>query len=489
MKKVREGENGLFLQELIKDWPCRIIGQQFRVHVSGITENSKVVKPGFIFVVKRGKREDGQSYLKEALENGAVAIVIDRNLSIACDERIPVIRVPNCATFLSHASAVLAGFPSERLTIIAITGTNGKTTVSHFISQLLQGMGCKTAVIGTVGVFVEGVCIQTNTSALTTLPAEELHPLLQKLVAQQVTHVILEASSIGLESSRLAHCEIDIGVLLNITEDHFEEHGSEAAYVQAKSILVQQAGKMIVNRDDIVCMELAKGIGQPALTFGFSKEADVQYKTQRGAAFIQHKHHCYEVQLKNNESFNQMNALAAISVLLELNIPLSSIILHLQRLSLPEGRMEKLVHDKIDVIIDYAHTPAALFAVLQSIKSKRILVVFGCGGERDKQKRKEMGEIAAYFADKIIVTSDNPRAENPLLIIEDIVSGMEHNSTPYTIEVDREKAIELAIEEARRGDCVIIAGKGHEKSQIIAGKQYSFSDREVAERMLQKKKK
>lgn len=485
-----KGSRVLLLQELLKDWPCTFIGEKYSIPIIGITENSKAVKPGYLFIARKGEIDDGISYIDEAIRLGASAVVLDRMLSLNIPNNIPLVVVPDCKKFISYASARLAGNPSERLKIIAITGTNGKTTVSHFISQLLSCFRIKTAVIGTLGVFIDGIHIPYKIPAMTTLPAEYLHPLLKDFEDKGVTHVVLEASSLGLSTCRLEDCRIDIGVILNVGVDHYEEHGSKEAYIRAKQKLVSMADRLVVNQDDVICQSMTNGIKKPFTFFGVSNQADLQ--------LIEENEYC-KVRLSNlerqfvlpfHESFNKMNALAAICSMEMLSFSLVDILSYTPILSLPEGRMQRIEQGGITVIVDYAHTPDALETVLQSLAKicqGKMITVFGCGGNRDKGKRKEMGEIAAFYSTVVLVTSDNPRNEDPLIIIQDITEGFPQGSTAVQIELDRAKAIQRAIDAATVGDIILIAGKGHEKTQHIAKQVLPFSDIDVAKQALHAK--
>ena len=483
VKMFGKGSRVLLLQELLKDWPCTVAGGKFRVAVSGITEHSLNVKPGFIFVARRGNKEDGTLFIEDAVRSGAVAIVIDRSTFPDVPICIPVIIVPDCRRFLSHASAVLSGNPSERLTIIAVTGTNGKTTVSHFIGQLLKGLGARAAVIGTTGIFINGIRINYPAPQMTTLPAEYLHPLLKDCLDWGVTHVVLEASSLGLETYRLEHCKIDVGLLLNVGTDHFDEHGGKESYIEAKKKLLTIAEKVIVNRDDKTCVEMAKSTAQTCMYFGTHMESDVRLNVLGKNLFIAYEDEMGELLLPVLGEFNRLNAVAAISALRVLSFRLATILPHTSSLNLPEGRMQQVEQGGVTIVIDYAHTPDALEAVLRSLSytcKGRLITVFGCGGERDKGKRGEMGELAVLYSSRVLVTSDNPRNENPLAIIGDILEGFGETSTAIKVEPDRDRAIRRAIAEARVGDVILIAGKGHEKTQHTAEGIVPFSDEEVA---------
>lgn len=463
------------LAELLKDWPCTVLCHDFRVDCTGVTEHSKHVKEGYIFVAKKGAEYDGFAFVKEAIESGATAIVVDRPIGQhEYKEVVPLIQVPDSSRFLSFASAKFAGYPSKELTIVAITGTNGKTTVSHFCSQLLQMHGVKTAIIGTTGIYVNGEPAIQSFPSLTTLTAEHLHPLLRRCVEEEVSYVFLEASSMGLAQDRLAHCEIDVGVFLNIGEDHYEEHGSKEAYIAAKKLLAYAAKKLVVNAEDEQCAAIVRNV-EACKTFFHSAYplADQQYEWP----FIGHH--------------NILNAQAALQVVRTLGFHVEQFYPFCSMLRLPEGRLQRIEQHGISCYIDYAHTPDALEVTLRALKphfSNNIVAVFGCGGERDVAKRKKMGSIASQYATHLFVTSDNPRKESPEQIISTIVEGVDQQKCELIIEPDRKLAIEKAIAFAKRGDCVLVAGKGHEKTQTIGQQMIPFSDVAEVQRALKNKK-
>ncbi|MFS0574373.1 UDP-N-acetylmuramoyl-L-alanyl-D-glutamate--2,6-diaminopimelate ligase [Sporosarcina sp. 179-K 3D1 HS] len=467
----------LHVTELLKDWPCTVTGGQLWSQVTGITERAATVEKGFIFVARKGKRQNGANYIEEAIRRGAIAIVVDRPSLSELPVDVPIITVPDCSKFISHASARLAGDPSERLTVIAVTGTNGKTTVTHFIGQLLARVGIRCAVIGTIGVFIDGCQVEYECPEMTTLPSEYLHPLLAYCESLGVTHVVLEASSIGLANSRLAHCHIDIGLLLNIGQDHYEEHGGRAAYIAAKQRLLHQANAVVVNQDDEQCRLMAEASGRPAVHFGIT-------------SMIGSSTDSILRELAIPGDYNKMNAIAAVSALIVLGYSENDIVPHIRTLELPEGRLQRLEQDGIQVYIDYAHTPDALEAVLQTLSTRcygKLITVFGCGGERDKGKRAEMGELAVRYSSLVFITSDNPRNEDPALIVEDIKEGFGGDCSTVEAVLDRKDAIRQAIFRAAPGDIVLIAGKGHEKYQQTATGVLPFSDVVEAERALSEK--
>lgn len=476
------------LAELLKDWPCSVTGGSIRVQVTGIEDDARQVKHGDIYVARKGKRTHGRRYIEEALRKGAVAIVMEEESLENIPLTVPVVWVPSCLKFLSFASAKLAGFPGEALTIIAVTGTNGKTTVSHLIGQLLLALGEQVAVLGTVGFYINGIKQIAMYEQLTTLQSKELHPMLKYCLQQGVKYVVLEASSMGLAQHRLDDCAIDVGVFLNLTEDHIEEHGGLEAYKKAKSLLGTMANVLILNGDDTFCRTVAMHSKKRRVLFGEGNRVDLQIQLlteveEQSTFSLQTSDSMHICTVPLVGAHNRQNALAAITTLWQLGFALEDICDVTESLSLPKGRLEKIANeDGVYVYVDYAHTAAALEAVLQAVKraSGQLLLVFSCGGERDRQKRFEMGAIACRYADMIFLTTDNPRGENPHDINEEIVAGFTQQQC-YDIILDREKAIEEALLSATSGDVVLVAGKGHEETQVFSHVTIPFSDRSVIE--------
>ncbi|GLC87578.1 UDP-N-acetylmuramoyl-L-alanyl-D-glutamate--2,6-diaminopimelate ligase [Lysinibacillus piscis] len=473
------------LAELLKDWPCSITGGSIRTVITGIEDYAQAVKPGDIFVVRKGKKTSGSRFIKEALARGAAAVVAEESLSIPiANQNIPFVWVPNTALFLSYASAKLAAFPAEALTVIAITGTNGKTTVSHFISQLLHALHKRVAVIGTVGFFIDGQKQVAAYEQLTTMQAKELHPLLKRCVRQGVTHVVLEASSMGLQQHRLDHCDIDCGVFLNLSEDHLEDHGGLEAYKRAKKRLADLSKKIIVNGDDKFCRSISIYDKKKSCSFGFDQHNDLHIQViheslGKTTLCLQTTTSEHIIAIPFVGKYHVQNAVAALMAVWRLGIPIEDIAAHMWCLTLPEGRLEKIDNPLgIEVYVDYAHTAEALQAVLQTLnRSKTLYLVFSCGGNRDKAKRFAMGAVASKYADIIFLTTDNPRDEDPTMINESIIAGFTERQY-YEVHLDRKVAIHQALARAKKGDIVLIAGKGHEQSQHIKNRQIPFSDQQ-----------
>lgn len=460
----------MHLIELLKDWPCTIRGNWRDVTIDSVTEHPNRLKKNCLFIARKGARHDGIESIEEALDKGAAAIVIDRSVSESTLSKwslrgAAVVTVPDCKKFLSFSSAQLSGFPSEELTVLAVTGTNGKTTVTHFIGQLLSQFGIKTAVVGTTGCYIDGEKVDEEIPSLTTPTAEYLHPLLRRCIDRGVTHVAIEASSLGLEMERLAHCRVSVGVFLNIGTDHFEEHGGRENYIKAKKKLCSLSDQIVVNCEDTECMGIVKDIEPPIHLFGRNVAGGCMPSEELIGSLPPGEH-------------NRLNAMAAASVVKLLGFPEREIFSAFRLLTLPEGRMQLVEHEGRRVFIDYAHTPDALSAALQAVTSlnpRKLICVFGCGGDRDKEKRPVMGGIAESYCDTIVLTSDNPRSEHPLAIVQHILTGTK-NPASISVIMDRKSAIHQAISASKPDDIVLIAGKGHETSQIIGTHEIRMSD-------------
>ena len=484
------------LSELLKNWPCEVKGS-IRVKIEGISENLSNVTENNLFVLRKGKNFNPFPQLPEIVKKGAAAIVVeDEKFFVQTNLNVPLIWVPNILSFMAYASHVLHGKPSELLKVIAVTGTNGKTSVTHFISQLLNGCHKKVMVVGTNGVFVNGQEDKAlAVESLTTLGPIQFHQLLAKAVEQQVEYVVLEASSIGLMMHRLDFCEIDIGVFLNLSQDHLDVHGSMEAYKLAKQRLAILAKRLVFNKDDSFCRAVSIVCRKKKAEFSIKEKANVHFQAlyqtpQTTFGIIQDETSYHMIELPFRFPHELSNVMAAITVMRMLEFDLKEICKVCSDLQLPKGRLERFSLEKgTDVYVDYAHSPGAFLAVLQPLKQmshyKRVIVVFGCGGDRDRLKRTEMGRVASKFADLIFLTSDNSRNESVEKINEQIKKGF-FATQQYEEIADREQAIVAALKEAGENDVVLILGKGHETSQMIGNTAVYFSDQEVIKNYLEK---
>ncbi|MFC7363673.1 MULTISPECIES: UDP-N-acetylmuramoyl-L-alanyl-D-glutamate--2,6-diaminopimelate ligase [Bhargavaea] len=477
------------LCELLKNWPCTAKGGDFRALVSGVTDHSAEVTPGSVFVARKGRSSSGLDHIQEALRNGAVAVVTDISRPPALPKGVSAVSVPDAADFLAYSCSAFYGHPSRELTVFAVTGTNGKTTTTRFIGQLLKSCGIRAAVIGTLGVWIAGRKAPLQIPPMTTLPPAHLHRVLRYCADEGVTHVAMEASSLGLSGRRLDHCSIDYGIFLNIGTDHHAEHGGEEAYLRAKGRLSDLAGQIIVNSEDPAVLSIT-GDRLPVKTFGEQSGGETHLRivdNGKGDWIITAGETHAGIRAPVEGRHNRLNAAAAFASLMAAGFGLADLCKYAARLSLPEGRMQEAGGAGIRVFVDYAHTPDALEAVLSALSSVctgRLISVFGCGGDRDREKRPQMGRVAGEYSDSVWVTSDNPRSEEPARIISDVMEGLKNSSAMVRAEPDREQAIRGAIYEADPGDIVLIAGKGHEEIQISKSSSRPFSDFRTALRFL-----
>lgn len=463
------------------------------VAVSGVADDSRQVLPGDVFLAYPGDLADGRQYIPKAIERGAIAVLWQPGGGFAWD---PAWAVPNLAVAslrplagpLAHA---IYGRPSEALSMIAITGTNGKTTVSQCLARAYP-KSC--AVIGTLGAGFPGILQDTG---FTTPEATTLMRYLAGFRKQGASACVLEASSIGIEEGRMNGLMLDVAVFTNITRDHLDYHGSMEYYAEAKARLFCWPGlrTAIINLDDQLGRELVhKTTARRVLTYAIADNpGECQAQVRAEQLIDSYSGQGFMLVLPNGEAFvetglvgryNIHNLLAVAAVLYDYGLTVEDIAFRLASLTPPPGRMERLGgNGEPLVVVDYAHTPDALDNALRALRSLaatrggKLRVVFGCGGDRDRGKRPQMGEVAERLADQVLVTSDNPRSEDPLAIIREIVAGMSHPD----VEPDRVTAILRVIREAERNDVILLAGKGHEPYQEIAGVRHPYSDIEQAQ--------
>lgn len=478
----------------------RLLQGDPEVEITSVTYDSRRVRPGAAFVALPGTRTDGHAYAAEAVARGAAVVVVER--SVAAPEGVAVLQVESTRRALSAASAALYGDPSQKLRVIGVTGTNGKTTTTHLIRAILMAQGEKVGLIGTVHNFVGD---QELTANLTTPQASDVQELMARMVQAGCTYVVMEVSSEGLDMHRVDDVEFDVGVFTNLTQDHLNYHGTLENYREAKLGLFRQlsrpgtkSGKAaILNRDDPSMGHFRDAAGSvPIHTYGLDRRAALYARslvtTPDGTRFrMVSPQGELPVALRMVGQFNVYNALAASAVALAEGVPLERIRTVLERQVGVAGRMEPVrAGQPFGVFVDYAHSPDGLENVLTTARGftrGRVIAVFGCGGDRDRQKRPRMGRIAAVLADHTIITSDNPRSEEPAAIIREIEAGVREALPPghsYETVVDRTEAIERAVAAAAPGDVVIIAGKGHETYQIFADRTIHYDDREVARRVI-----
>ncbi|MFO7712802.1 UDP-N-acetylmuramoyl-L-alanyl-D-glutamate--2,6-diaminopimelate ligase [Desulfosarcina sp.] len=480
------------------------------LEITAVHYDSRLIKPGGLFVAIPGFTTDGHHYIQDAVDRGALAVVAQK--PVVCDA--VTLQVKNTRKALAALAAEFYGHPSERLHIVGITGTNGKTTTAYLIENMLAEAGIPVGVIGTVNYRYGGKVFSSPT---TTPESLDLQRILAEMVQDGITHVVLEVSSHAIDLFRVESCDMDMGVFTNLTQDHLDFHGSMDRYWHSKKKLfthyLRKSKKKrqpiaVINIDNDKGKELVRDISYPCVTAGRWQESMVRphdiridLKGIRGEIITPVGNFLFQSQLIG--SYNLENILCAAGTGVAFNLPLEVIKTGIEKTSAVPGRLEYVSSgSEKSVYVDFAHTPDALRNVLQLLKGlgpQRMICVFGCGGDRDRVKRPLMGEIAGELCDLVIVTSDNPRTEQPVEIIEQVLAGVKRtcpreyitqdlqngfSEKGHAAEPDRRHAIRLAIDAAKVGDIVLIAGKGHETYQTIGTRKIPFDDRLEAKKAL-----
>ena len=456
--------------------------------IKGIQYNSKKVKQGDLFVAIKGFKQDGHEFINEAIENGAIAILIEEGCdlkSFKVKKDTVVVMAKNTREALAIVSCNYYKNPSKKFKLIGITGTKGKTTTSYMIKEILEKAGKKVGLIGTIETLINGKKIKENDR--TTPESLDLQEIFSKMVKEKVEVVVMEVSSQSLKQKRVVGCEFDIVVFTNFSEDHISktEHPTMEDYLQSKLKLFQMCKVGVVNGDDVQGPKLFPDSN--ITTYGIDNFANVMARD----VTVTNTYADFKVKLTDRNErvkvgipgrFSVYNALAAICIAKKFDISSEIIKETLEKISVP-GRSE-MVENKLEIpiMIDYAHTKESLENILQTVKMYtrgRVICVFGCGGDRDKEKRPQMGEVSGRLADYTIITTDNSRSEKPEDIVKEIEKGIKKTKGKYEIILDRKDAIKEAIKIANKIDIVVIAGKGHEMYQEIDGNKIPFDEREV----------
>ena len=490
---MMSGGSFMELANIIKNIETKEILNYKNVDIKGISYNSNTIKSHEIFVCLKGEHVDGHQFAQMAFEKGAVAIMAEKPLNI----EIPQLIVDSTQQKIADLAACFYHNPSKSLNLIGITGTNGKTTVTHLVQKIFEHENKKCALIGTLG-----YKLQSNSDYLeakhTTPQAPELQLTLSKILASDINNVVMEVSSHALEQFRVRNAEFKGAAFTNLTQDHLDFHITMENYFNAKAKLFSNLKKgayAVINNDDKYAKKFIQKVpeGVNVLTYGVKNDSKLMAKnivfTSRGVSFDC----CYngeqvEIKLMLNGMFSVYNALCAIGVGLMSDISLKSCKDALEATKSVAGRFE-IVHNEPMVIVDYAHTPDGLENILRAAreltpKDAELICMFGCGGDRDATKRPKMGNIAQSLSDKIVVTSDNPRSEDPQQIITDILSGLKLiNPKTVFVEPDRHLAIELLKKISSKNDVIILAGKGHEDYQILKDRTIHFDDREEVQKV------
>ena len=476
----------MIIRDLIKDIiPQKIVGEMDK-DIKKIVYDSRQVEKDSLFICIEGFKFDGHNYISKAIENGASAILVEKDIEII--EGVTFIKVKDTREAMAYLAAAFYEYPLKKIDLLGVTGTNGKTTITYLIKNMMDNIGRTTGLVGTIKNIIGDKALPATR---TTPESLDLYDLYDKMLAEDISQVVMEVSSHALDLKRVSGMEFQTAVFTNITQDHLDYHQSFEEYLEAKCRLFEQLkpdGYAVINLDDPNSEKIIKASRGRVLTYAINKEADLRAEninlTSQGVSFEVRGLLKVPLDMKLTGLFNVYNTLAAVGCAYTGGLSEKEIKKGLEGVQGVDGRFEivKMGQD-FSVIVDYAHTPDGMENVLKTaleLVEGRLITLFGCGGDRDKGKRPEMGKIAAKYSDLIVLTSDNPRSEEPLAIIGDIELGIKGSKTPYKILPDRREAIFSAVKKAEKGDMLIILGKGHETYQIFKDKTISFDDRETA---------
>ena len=480
-------------RELLKDLKYEVLSGSIDVNVSELVYNTRKVKKECMFVCIKGATFDSHDVAGEAAKNGAVVIVAEHPVDVPAGTAVVLVEDTRYA--LALISAAYFGYPAKKLKVIGITGTKGKTTTTFMIRSILEHAGISTGLIGTIEVIIGDKHIPAHN---TTPESYEVQEYFAQMVAAGCKVAVMEVSSQGLKLHRTAGIRFDIGIFTNLAPDHIgeNEHASFEEYMECKSRLFRQCDIGIVNADDEHCSDILKGHTCKVETYGFSEKADLRasdLKLVNRPGFLGVDYHVsgllnFDVEIDMPGRFSVYNSLVAIAVCRHFDIPKEDMLAALEVVQ-TKGRIEKVkVSDDFTLMIDYAHNAMSLESLLTTLKEynpKRLVCLFGCGGNRSKLRRYEMGEVSGNLADLTVITSDNPRFEEPQAIIDDIRTGIAKTDGKYVEIIDRKEAIRYVIEHGRPGDVIVLAGKGHEDYQEICGVKHPMDERVLIAEVLE----
>ena len=459
--------------------------------IRGISYDSRKTGEGDLFVAIRGFETDGHRFIPKAIEKKAAVILCEK----APDAEAPYVLVRDSRLALALCSCALFGDPAREMRMIGITGTSGKTTVSTLLKHVLEETrNARVGLIGTTGIEIGE---EKLPSEHTTPESYELQKLFRHMAAEGCTHVVMEVSSHALELKRVAGIEFDTAVYTNLSQDHLDFHGTMERYAEAKRRIFTQCRQACVNIDDAWASRMLEAVNGSLIRFGSSETAELRAEEERllpdRVCFrARYGEQTAEAELRIPGTFQVSNALAVMAAALAEGIPIGESAAALGSAHGVKGRLESVHTDgNYSILIDYSHKPDALKKVLESLRpvtKGRLICLFGCGGDRDRLKRPLMGEIAARLADRVILTSDNPRTEDPEAILDEIEQGMAGSRTPYLRICDRVAAIRRAIDIAGDGDVILLAGKGHEDYQVVGHEKHHMDERELVAQYLKERK-
>ena len=481
------------LDEITKEYEIQVVQGETNIEVTGVEQDSRKIKNGNMFIAIDGFTVDGHNYINEAIKNGANCIVIEKN--VVLDNRdITIIKVEDTELALAKFSSIYYDEPSKKLNLIGVTGTNGKTSITYLIRSIFDAQREKSGLIGTMGTVIDGKLMENKN---TTPDSLTIQRYLKSMVDTDTKYCAMEVSSHALALDRVEYMDFQLAVFSNLTEDHLDYHENMESYYKSKLRLFNKSKKYnIINIDDDYGKRILEEVDNtvPIMTYGIEEKAEV-YATDinlnnKGVAFnLNSKKGSIPINLNLLGKFSVYNALAASACGIAYGLDLETIKVGLESVTGIKGRFEMIpLEEDYTVIIDFAHTPDGLEKVLTTIDQfaeGRKIVLFGAGGNRDKRKRPIMGETVAKHADLCIVTSDNPRYEDPDKIIEDVLVGVNKVNGNYIAIRDRREAIEYALKNARPKDIILLAGKGHETYTIIKDKVIPFDEKEIVLEILE----
>ena len=463
----------------------KISGELAELEIKGITCDSRKVQEGFAFVCINGALSDGHTYAKSAIEKGAVVLIAEKDTGFENQ-----VLVPDTHAAFATMSANWFGNPADSLRLIGVTGTNGKTSVTYMLKQILEAAGYKVGLIGTIQNMIGDEIIETKN---TTPSAYELNRLFAEMNKKGCDYAVMEVSSHALDQCRVYDLTFEAAIFTNLTQDHLDYHITMDNYLEAKKKLFKMCKTAIINADDEYSERIAEGLECKVVKYSTGNDADccakaIKYRPAKVEYEFMHQDGINHIKVNTGGKFTVYNSLCALAAAKEIGLSVVDAANYLAELRGVKGRAEVVETNRdFTIIIDYAHTPDGLKNILSTFKEcekNRLTVLFGCGGDRDKTKRPIMGSVAARYADFVIVTSDNPRSEEPSLIIKDIMVGMDGSTTPYKVIENRVDAINYAITTAQKDDIIVLAGKGHETYQILKDGTIHLDEREVIKEAL-----
>jgi UDP-N-acetylmuramyl-tripeptide synthetase len=476
------------LSDLISDLRDVNVKGNTDIEIMGVSYRSKDVQDGYVFVCIEGFKTDGHLFAGDAIKRGASAVIVQKDIDVP--DGVTLVKVKDSREALALISAAYFNYPAGKLKFIGVTGTNGKTTTTYLLKSILDRAGYKTALLGTISNIIGDEIINSKN---TTPESYDLQEMLARMVEKKMDYCVMEASSHSLELKRVFGIHFNEGIFTNLTRDHLDFHGTFENYLNAKIKLFAQSGTAVINIDDPYGSTILDRIKIPSVNYSEKGNGDVKARnveiTSRYSKFLlEYKDSAVEICLPLPGRFNVYNALSAASACICEGISLEIIKQGLESVKGVSGRSEVVDSGRgYTIIIDYAHTPDGLENIISTVREyakRRIITVFGCGGDRDKTKRPIMGEVAGKLSDICIVTSDNPRTEDPDSIIADILPGIEKTGVEFKKITDRREAIKTALSIAESDDVVLIAGKGHETYQVLKDRTIQFDEREIVSDIL-----